>query len=433
MKKILFILLSVIFVFAACNKDDNGGSLPPEPKKRTVIVYLTADNNISSYLSQDLSEMMKGARNLSEDCNLIAFVDVVNQTPFVAKITADSLGIVRKWSKDFYSTDPDSMLSVFQWIINKYPAHEYATIFEGHGSGSIINKDTLANKFFSFKAYGYDQVNATSSKFAAWINVPTIAKVLEKLPHMEYIFFDCCCMANIETVYELRKSADYIIAPTSETPAKGAPYESIVPLLSMETESACNAIIQHYVSDSYFGATGGVCLAAIKTSELKELKDKTKSLLLKIYKELRSQDSDYNKLIVDRKHCIYYYRDATTRGYNVLHDMKCVFRHALDEEYITEADYNTWLASFNNAVVFKSTPKKTEYNDIWMTDRYSIYPSIDFDIFRDFFTPDYYGALSMTFPTPEYDQALSVGYLSVNKTMFQYEWCNDVGWHQFGW
>lgn len=430
MKKSLFILLAIIIAFVSCQKDE---STTPEVKKRTIIVYITSDNNISSYLQNDVTEIIQGSKNLGTDYNLVLFNDASNSKPYIASITNGVMTKVKQWDTEIYSTDPNTMLDVYKWIISNYPAHEYATIIEGHGSGSVVNKDTLENRFFSFKAYGYDNKGATSSVAPVWMNMTTMAKVFEQLPLMQFIFFDCCCMANIETAYELRKSAHYIIAPTSETPANGAPYRSVIPLMSLESKSACEAIINHYVSESNFGGAGGLCISAIKTSEFEDLKDKTKTLLQKIFKEQKTKDPDYNKLIVGTKHCIYYYRDATTRGYNVLHDMKCVFRQALDEKLITETDYNTWLTSFNNAVVFKSTPVKTEYNDIWVTDRYNPYPDINFDTFRDYFTPEYYGAISMIIPTQEYDQALRFGYLSVNQTMFDYEWCNAIGWHELGW
>ncbi len=436
MKKILFLLLTAVFAFAACSESDSEAPQLQKFKKRTIIAYITADNNISNGLLDDIAEMKIGARKLSKDCNLIAFIDAAAQKPYIAMITADSMQIVKKWDNDFYTTDPDSMLSVFQWIIESYPALEYATIFEGHGTGAIINKDTLKNEFFTLMAYGYDKTGSGSSIANKFINIPTLAKVLNKLPHMQFIFFDCCCMANIETVYELRNSTDYVIALASETAAKGAPYNTIVPLLSLNNDVVGDSIIKHYVEDSNFGDTiGGVCLSYVKTSELTALKDGTKTLLQKLYAKQKQDNPSETELIIDREHCIYYYDDNTTRFYPVLHDMKSVFRHALDEKKISSDDYEAWLKLLNNAVnqdmVSRYMPNP-EKNDIWTTDRY-YGPNIKFNQFRDYFTKDYYGALSMIFPTPDYDWATLFGYPSVNQTMLQLEWCNAVGWKEYGW
>lgn len=44
---------------------------------------------------------------------------------------------------------------------------------------------------------------------------------------MQYILFDNCYMANIETAYELKEATNYIIASTSEIFAIGMPYEKM--------------------------------------------------------------------------------------------------------------------------------------------------------------------------------------------------------------
>ena len=72
-------LISIILLTAlcACHQNDD-----PEDRisQRTVIVYMAAENNLSSYAYDDLEEMKEGSRKLSDLQNLIVYVDRANAT-----------------------------------------------------------------------------------------------------------------------------------------------------------------------------------------------------------------------------------------------------------------------------------------------------------------------------------------------------------------
>ena len=46
---------------------------------------------------------------------------------------------------------------------------------------------------------------------------------------MEYILFDACFMANVESAYELRNSTSYIIGSVCEIMGSGFPYNTVLP------------------------------------------------------------------------------------------------------------------------------------------------------------------------------------------------------------
>jgi hypothetical protein len=58
MRIISTILLFVLFVFVSCRKEEN--RLPQNSAKRTVIVYMAADNNLWDVALEDIEEMKKG-------------------------------------------------------------------------------------------------------------------------------------------------------------------------------------------------------------------------------------------------------------------------------------------------------------------------------------------------------------------------------------
>ena len=423
------ILLLSILTLAACvgesedfttgNQDElTEDAYSQTPGRRTIITYITGDNNISSSLSADINEMIKGSLSIPSDCRFIVLADIKNQKPYIAHIRNGQMTKVKEYPNDFYTTSPDSMRNVYQWIIDHYPSGEYATVIEGHGSGPIIRTDTIATTTIKMYAYGYDatgEVSATST--SKWMNVPTMANVFNGLKDasgnklkMAYMFFDCCCFQSVEVAYELRHATEYVIAAASETPGEGADYTKMLPALCVSKELAADSIISVYAKKS------DLCISGIKTDQLDALCNATKAALKKI-------NNSTDPLTLNRNNCIYYYK---THAMPVLHDIKHIMK--INLEPIGTNDYNEWLQYLDNAIIAKYRPT-TGSSSLWTTSL-----GINFYTFRDNFTDENYSGVSMIAPTSGYTENWYEGNESdVNATMFQLEWCNAVGWHELGW
>lgn len=398
--------------FTICPGEETEDYFLLNPGRRTIIAYITGDNNLSGVLSKDITEMVGGSTGLQEDCRLIVFADINGQTPYIANIRDGKLTKVREYENEFYSTSPDSMRSVFQWIIDHYPSTEYAAIISGHGSGPIIKQDTVQSEFIKHFAYGYDgagEVSATST--SKWMNIPSMAMALTSLHDSEgqgiafsYIFFDCCCMQTAEVAYELRNSAKYIIAPLSETPGGGADYnQTMIAALCLGTDEVPQGVITNYANES------DLCISAIRPDQMEALCAATRKALKTI------QPNDGSPLILNRAHCVYYYKGSetgTTRT-PVLHELKQLMKINLSED-----DYAEWLPYLERTVVAKH-----------LTTRWLTVMDINFYDFQDYLTDEYFGGLSMIAPTDVYDEHQS----DINATMLQLQWCNAVGWRELGW
>ena len=421
-KLLTYILLPLaILLLTACQGEDEDAVTAPNaplqeseyrthPGRRTIIAYITGDNNISSSLANDIREMVAGSSSLPSDCRLLVLADVNGQKPYIAHIRNNALVKVKEYTNDFYTTSPDSMRSVFQWIIDNYPSAEYAAVLGGHGSGPLIRTDTVASNPIKLYAYGYDaagEVSATS--VPTWMNIPSIAAALGSLKDcdgnkikMAYLFFDCCCCQSVEVAYELRNVAEYIIAPVSETPVNGADYEEMLPALCLDKGSGAEAVVHTSTKDN------ALCISGVRTEGLEALLEATKSTLKKLYKGT-------DRLELNTDHCTHYYKGSepgTTRT-PALHDMKHIMKINLSAE-----DYSVWLPYLENVVITKRLATR------WKSDL-----DINFYLFQDFLTDEYYGGLSMIAPSSAYDEHHS----AINTTMFQLQWCNAVGWHEWGW
>lgn len=409
MKKI-FYLLTLCIALTACSSDDD---VPPQPAMRTVIVYMSGDNNLADSLNSDYNEMIAGSTRLSNDVNLIVVNDMDEHKPFVAKIANGTATTVRKWDNDFYVTTPDSMLNIMQWIINKYPAEEYATIFAGHGNGSRQMRDTVQTDIHRLYAYGVD--NTPDSGNEIWINIPSLAAVLsnlktpEGLPiQQEFIFFDCCNMQTVENVYELRNYAKYISSPLSEVIAEGANYREVVPLLSYDFDKDPSRLI-------FYNDKMTLCASVVATDALEGLLTATRNVL----HEIKSNINDDKTTDLRYQGAIYYANIHNP----FLHDMQNVFLNHVEDGTLSEATFQVWKEYLAKAVITKKMASK------WTTNL-----GIDFNAFT--VNEETYGGLSMI--TPRYGYDYSAAYhgsteLLANTYMYDYEWCNKVGWHDLGW
>ena len=82
----IIIVLAGAVLTTACSSSDKEEVTPPA--KRTVLVYMAAENSLSSYAQQDINEMIKGVKKISKWDHLIVFVDRASKTekPFLIRL-----------------------------------------------------------------------------------------------------------------------------------------------------------------------------------------------------------------------------------------------------------------------------------------------------------------------------------------------------------
>ena len=74
MKLYTLLCISFFLLFTACNQDDD--PVPPEVGSRTVLVYIVADNNLSSFAKEDVEEMIAGMESVDlSSSNLLVYQD----------------------------------------------------------------------------------------------------------------------------------------------------------------------------------------------------------------------------------------------------------------------------------------------------------------------------------------------------------------------
>lgn len=396
--KYLLTVFCVLMLFASCNNDDTEDNIEPRiyPKaQRTVIVYISGENNLSSAAANNIKDMVTGSASIPNNTNLVAFVDVADKSdpPYIIRIKdgAKTVDPYYNNTEDFYSSDPNRMYETINWIMTRYPADSYGLVLWGHADGWIIEKDSVAttstNKVMH-RAYGIDTGDNTTNSYGKWMNIPSMATALERLPNkFKFIFADCCCFQCAEVAYELRNTTEYIIGSPAEIPGYGADYDKVVPAMFDESDDFYRSIVDNYIADN---SRYDVPLSVIKTSEMENLAQATAAAMRNIYS---NGEPEFGSLV-------YYLYQNYGR---VMFDIN-------DFMLLNSTDYSEWKVALDKAVVYKKMATR------WMTNGY-----VSFGDFT--MTEEKYGGMSMFVPRPIYD---TYGQ-DWNWTISQMQWFYAVG------
>jgi len=200
-------LLITLFLFGACDSefkqepDQNG-------YKRTLIVYIGRDNNLSDPGEDKISSIVKGWNG--QNGNLIIYQDSTGGNPGLMEVYRENGTNKIKTIQEYQEQNSASPL-VFNKILtdalNLYPADSYGLIVFSHATG-WLPKSTINSPRSIIKDQD-DEMDLVD--FAAAI--PS--------GYFNFIVFEACFTAGIEVAYELRNKTDYIIGSSAEIISPG--------------------------------------------------------------------------------------------------------------------------------------------------------------------------------------------------------------------
>lgn len=339
--KYLLTMICLLAAFSSCDSDHDD-----EPHvvsdSRTVLVYMSADNNLSSDADNNLYQMIKGSVSLSDNDHLIVFVDQNNSNmPYIAEISKGEISKVKEFTSDINAADPREMRDIIKWTANNYPANDYGLVLWGHASGWLIEDSVATRSNGPKRAYGID------NGYGKWMNTPSMAKyIAETGVKFHYIFADACCFQCVENAYELRNVTDLLIGAPSEIPGYGAPYDAITPYLFSKAENFYKGIINEY--ENYNELQGySVPLSVIKTDEMNELALAAHDIWAAMPQPWPSADK-----------VMYYFSE---NGKKICHDALGIVA-ANTSESVT----NQWRTALNKAVIYSNYNPKYKWMANWV-------------------------------------------------------------------
>lgn len=298
----LFAAAVSCLTLTGCKGDDPYDPEQPQKKKRTILVYAVANNNLSYNLegaSGDKAEMIRGAEYYDTDCySLLLFQVLPGQDPALLELqkkdadgTAEFVKL-RSYDRTRYSTDPSCISDIIADALELRPSDSYGMIFWSHASSwtpdfndhTLPDTETMArmtNRKVSGNTVSIETVHSFGEdKIDGKKDSIDIDQLADALPDgiFDFIWFDCCYMSGIEVLYQFRNKADYIVAYPTEIAAEGMPYHLTLPMLMSENINLTGAADQ--LADYFSYSTEGIpyTVAVCRTSELEEVADAAKKL-----------------------------------------------------------------------------------------------------------------------------------------------------------
>lgn len=208
----------------------------------TIMIYMCGTDLESNYAmaTADLNEILHA--EISDQVNIIIETGgtknwknsvVASHTNQRYQATATGLKLLEDGLGKKPMTDPQTLQDFIEYGAANFPANRYALIFWDHGGGSL-------------SGFGYDQ--HYPGKGSMTIN--QIHAALEGAGvKFDFVGFDACLMATIETAYMLNYHADYMIASEETEPGIGWYYTDWITALSKNTSMDTAQIGQRIIDD----------------------------------------------------------------------------------------------------------------------------------------------------------------------------------------
>ena len=421
MKKFLLIIICFGALLNACRNDNDGPS--DNLATRTVMVYMAGENNLTNYngikyLRNDLNEIIEGTKLMSKDQRLLVFVDSLSNstkgTPVILEVRNGETTVVHDFDKDFYSCDPAQFQQVLQRMVNYAPAKSYGLVLWGHASGWSVSKDTIPQSRMPKRAYGQDNGRDMIGGSLKWMNITQMARALEELPKLEFIFADCCNMMCAEVGYELRNATKYLIGSPAEIPGDGAPYDKIIPYLFKNDSQLYTGVIDayydYYLKDyetDYYLNGYSVPLSVIDTRQIEQLATATRNVI-----DTFAEGTFNYPLTPSLKGLPFYlYYDAPA-----MYDLRGFIKM-----YAAEDDFQAWDRTYQQAVPYY------RMSMMWMT----IYESLDYAMY--YFNNEATDNGCVSLFIPRNISSYFSGDFCYNKTANNFGWNRVIDWSRYGW
>jgi hypothetical protein len=254
LKKIILSLL-VAYLCLSCSNSNT----EQESAKRTVLVYMAADNNLIRQARKNIEAML--AAKIPNEYNLLVYIDSPNDNPYLLKVTKNKIDTIKQYNMQ-NSASKQVLKSVINNAFSLFPAENYGLILWSHGTGWLPEGVYDYIKETNTRSFGKDKNKE--------MEITDLAEALTE--NLDFIIFDACLMSGIEVLYQLRNKAKIIIASPTETLVAGFPYEKTIPILLTSSPNygeLALVFMEHYKNSE--GELQSASIAVIDTKQLEPL------------------------------------------------------------------------------------------------------------------------------------------------------------------
>ena len=121
--------------------------LPGTPFKRTVLVYMAAQNSLITYSRDDSTEMADGMKYLHDKERVLMFLDD-NRAPRLYELRKGLKRprLLRKWETDINSADTAQLTRMLRFMQEFSPSESYGLVLWSHASGWVPSPKSVARE-----------------------------------------------------------------------------------------------------------------------------------------------------------------------------------------------------------------------------------------------------------------------------------------------
>ena len=225
-KKFLTIITIIIVLvsFSGCGTIKNVGT-----DTYTLMIYMCASDLESEggYATDDIAEML--AATVDSKVNILIETGgtsnwqdygIANNKNQIYKVEDGNLKLVDDSLGLQSMTDSHTLLNFINYCKNNYHADKYGLVLWDHGGGAV-------------SGYGYDENNTDKEDTLTLDELKSSLQASNT--NFDFIGFDACLMANVETAYAIKDNAKYLIASEESEPGNGWNYGKLLEQISSNT------------------------------------------------------------------------------------------------------------------------------------------------------------------------------------------------------
>ena len=299
MKRVLnsvVLLMTAIIFIVSCSPEEPAPKPPtpdeqqPQPltESHTLMIIMQGNNGLAEFMDSNLQRIITAYYDLPTDVGrILIFYDRGNYTRLTELYMDDGMAkqrLIEEYPTSTSTVDKEFLAGVINRMKEVAPADSYGLIMSSHGGGWV--PADLYDVYLLGESSRTNEPNAKPLFYGQddsdCMEIPDLVDAL-KYTRFKYIIFDACMMANVESLYDMRDMADYIIASPTEILGAGFPYENFLPLLFERTDHKLKEVCETYME--YYRDTSGT-IALIDCSKMDALAEAMRG----VYAEAKSVD-----------------------------------------------------------------------------------------------------------------------------------------------
>lgn len=288
----MYLNTALLYLIAALGSFSAIVSAPANNPKASwsVLVYMAADNSLASFASYNIDDMAKGLSS-THGVNVLVQWDKPEDTKtWRYQITPGGKVDAGTLSSEMGYNPEAELVKAMQWVVEKYPAEQYAVILWDHGSG-VLDFDPGATKTISSPMRWLDLLPMDAHRGVLYddsqntcLTNAGLRSALEKINHLlgkklDVIAMDACLMAMVEVTYQMKDLVSLFVCSQQTIPGDGYPYSKFIkPLSTNPTSTTPLALATDMVSSykefySTEQPTSDFTLAALDVTGIERIKE----------------------------------------------------------------------------------------------------------------------------------------------------------------